>query len=117
MFLPLVSILQYFVGKPVNKLDLFGSRWKADPYTEEIILVHAISLSEFISLSVIHLIKLYLLYNVMKSGVKCDKVSINLNDPARDARHLKRYVFCQALFAESRYLFSFDPDIFFIVSL
>ena len=53
----------------------------------------------------------------MKSGVKCDKVSINLNDPARDARHLKRYVFCQALFAKSRYLFSFDPDIFFIVSL
>lgn len=53
----------------------------------------------------------------MKSGDKCDKVSINLNDPTRDARHLKRYVFCQALFAESRHLFSFDPDIFFIVSL
>ena len=29
----------------------------------------------------------------MKSEVKCDKVRINLNDPASAARHLKRYVF------------------------
>ena len=29
----------------------------------------------------------------MESGIKCDKVSINLNDPARDDRHLESYVF------------------------
>ena len=27
------------------------------------------------------------------SGIKCDKVSINLNDPARGDCHLKMYVF------------------------
>ena len=27
------------------------------------------------------------------SGIKCDKVSINLNDPARDAHHMRWYVF------------------------
>ena len=48
----------------------------------------------------------------MKSGVKCDNVSINLNDPARDARHLKRYVCSEALFVESQFLFSFDPERF-----
>ena len=48
----------------------------------------------------------------MKSGVKYEKISINLNDPARDARHLKRYVFSKALYVESKFLFSFDPDRF-----
>ena len=43
----------------------------------------------------------------MLSGVKCDKMRINLNDLARDARHLKRYVF-----APSKVPFSFDPKRF-----
>ena len=49
--------------------------------------------SELSNLSVTYLIKLCLLQKLTKSGIKCDKVSIKLNDPARDARHLKRYVF------------------------
>ena len=61
LFLLLVSILQYFVGGPVNKLDLVASRCQADPCMNEIILLHAIRLSEFRNLSVTHLIKLCLL--------------------------------------------------------
>ena len=52
--------------------------------------LHAIKLSESINLSVIHLIKLCLLKNL--SGIIGDMDGINLNDPTRDARHLKRYV-------------------------
>ena len=61
LFLPLVSILQYFVGKPVNKLDLVASRCQADPYMKELILLYAMRLSELSNLSVTHLIKLCLL--------------------------------------------------------
>ena len=39
-------------------------------------------------------------------------VSINLNDPASDARHLKRYVFRWALFVESKFLLKCDPERF-----
>ena len=59
----------------------------------EIILLHAIRLSELSNLSVTYLIKFCLLLKLTESGIKCDKVSINLNDPARDDRYLKRYVF------------------------
>ena len=89
----MVSILQYFVRKPVNKLDLVAGRCQADPCMKEIILLHAIRLSEFSNLSVTYLIKFCLLQKLMKRGVKCDKVSINFNDPARDACHVKRDVF------------------------
>ena len=54
LFLPLVSILQYFVGKPVNKLILVASRCQSDPYRKEIILLHAVRLSELSNLSVIY---------------------------------------------------------------
>ena len=93
MFVPLVSILQYFVGRPVNKLVLVASRCQSDPYMEEIILLRAIRLSELSNLSVTHLIKLCLLQKFNKSEIKWDKVSINLNDHARDTRHLKMYAF------------------------
>ena len=53
----------------------------------------AIKLSKSINLSDIHLSKLCLLYKLIIRGIKCDNVNINLNDPARDASHLKRYVF------------------------
>ena len=78
---------------PVNKLVLVVSRCPSDPYTKEIILLHAITLSQTINLIVIHLIKLCLLE--MLSRIKCDKVRIriNLNDLTSNARHLKRYVF------------------------
>ena len=46
LFLPLVSILQYFVGKLVDKLVLAASRCQSDPYMKEIILLYAIRLSE-----------------------------------------------------------------------
>ena len=85
----MVSILQYFVRKPVNKLDLVAGRCQADPYMKEIILL----LSEFSNLSDTYLIKFCLLQKLMKSGVKGDKVSINFNDPVRDACHVKRDVF------------------------
>ena len=75
----------------------------------ELNFLHAIKLSESISLSDIHLSKLRVLKNLIISGIKCGSVSINLNDPARDARHLKRYVFGQELFVQSKFLFSFDP--------
>ena len=93
LFLPLASILRYFVGKPVNKLDLVASRCQADPYRKEIILLYAIRLSEFSNLSVTYLITFCLLLKLMESEIKCDKASINLNDPVRADRHLKRYVF------------------------
>ena len=61
LFLPLVSILQYFVGKPVNKLVLAASRCQSDPYMKEIIMLYTIRLSELGNLSVTYLIKFYLL--------------------------------------------------------
>ena len=48
----------------------------------------------------------------MLSGIKCDKLRINLNDLARDARHLKRYAFREALFVCFMVPFLFDPDRF-----
>ena len=36
----------------------------------------------------------------------------NLNDLTGDAHHMKRYVFRETLFAQSKVLFSFNPDRF-----
>ena len=79
---------------------------------KEIILLHAIRLSESINFSVIHLIKSHLCLLQMSSGVVCDTVRINLSDLTRDARPLKRYVF--SYFVQSKpILFSaFDPATF-----
>ena len=55
LFVTLDSILQYFVGRTVNKRDVVTSRCQADLYMKEITLLHAIRLSEFSNLSVTHL--------------------------------------------------------------
>ena len=60
-FLPLGSILQYFVGKPVNKLVVAASRCQSDPYMKEIILLYAIRLSELSNLNVTYLTKFCLI--------------------------------------------------------
>ena len=95
--------------RPVNKLVLVVSRCHSDAYMKEIILLHAIRLSESINLSVMHLIKLCLLQ--MWSGIKYDKVRLNFNDLARDARHLKRYVLVNhsLFFVHSKVVLLFDP--------
>ena len=36
----------------------------------------------------------------------------NFNDLTGDARHMKRYVFREILFVQSKVLFSFNPDRF-----
>ena len=46
--------------RPVNKLLLVVSRCQSDLYMKEIILLHAIRLSQSINLTAIHLIKLCL---------------------------------------------------------
>ena len=46
-------------------------------------------------------------------GIKCDKVSLNFNNAAKDACHLKRYVLSYALFVQSKFLFWFDQHRFF----
>ena len=59
----------------------------------ELNFLHAIKPSKSINLSDIHLSKLFLLRKLIIRGIKCDNVSMNLNDPTRDASHRRRYVF------------------------
>ena len=67
---------------------LVVSRCQSDPYMKEIILLHANRLSESLKCHTFDQV-----VSSLKVKRNFDMVFINLNDRARDARHLKRYVF------------------------